>query len=95
MVITTLTGAKSRASLPIIHSVRAYTDLVDAPVPKKKVWDSVDSAVREVKSGDVLLSGGTVSLSYMIDREMLIITPGFGICGTPGGLSARSLVELC
>jgi hypothetical protein len=60
MVITTPTGPKSRASLPIIYSVCAYTDLVDAPVLKNKVWDSVDSAVGEVKSGDVLLSGGTV-----------------------------------
>lgn len=65
MLLTTLlTGPKSRASLPIIHFVRAYTVPVDASVPKKKVWDSVDSAVEVVKSGDVLLSGGTVPLSY-------------------------------
>ena len=61
MLLTTfLTGPKSRARLPIIHFVRAYTVLADAPVPKKKVWDSADSAVDVVKSGDVLLSGGTV-----------------------------------
>ena len=60
MVLTTLTGPESHASLPIIHSVRAYTDLAGAPVLEKKVWDSVDSAVGAVKSGDVLLSGGTV-----------------------------------
>jgi hypothetical protein len=62
MLLTTfLTGpTKSRATLPIIHFVRAYTVQADAPVPKKKVWDSVDSAVEVVKSGDVLLSGGTV-----------------------------------
>jgi hypothetical protein len=65
MLLTTfLTCPKSRASLPIIHFVRAYTVLADAPVPKKKVWDSVDSAVEVVKSGDVLLSGGAVPLSY-------------------------------
>ncbi len=60
MLFTTLlTRPKSRASLPIIHFVRTYTVLADAPVPKK-IWDSVDSAVEVVKSGDVLLSGGTV-----------------------------------
>lgn len=60
----------------------------------KKVWDSVDSAVEAVKSGDMLLSGGTV-FRWATDREMLIIALGFGICGTPGGLLARSLAELC
>ena len=90
MLLTTfLAGPKSRASLPIIHFVRTYTVLADAPVPKKKVWDSVDSAVEVVKSGDVLLSGGTVC-RWAVDREMLIIILGFGLCGTPGGLSARS-----
>lgn len=39
-------------------SLRAYS-VVNAPLPKKrKVWDSVDEAVRDVKSGDVILSGG-------------------------------------
>ena len=29
------------------------------PVPRKrKVWDSVDEAIKDVKSGDTLLSGG-------------------------------------
>ncbi|KAF8478602.1 hypothetical protein DFH94DRAFT_750973 [Russula ochroleuca] len=59
MLFTTfLPRANSRASLPIIHFVRAYTVPADPLVPKKKVWDSVDSAVEVVKSGDVLLSGG-------------------------------------
>ena len=31
----------------------------DLPVPNKtNVWDSVDEAVKDVKSGDTLLSGG-------------------------------------
>jgi hypothetical protein len=61
MLFTTfLPRANSRASLPIIHFVRAYTVPADPLVPKKKVWDSVDSAVEVVKSGDVLLSGGAV-----------------------------------
>ena len=85
MVLTTLTGLNSRGSLPI---TRAHTDLADAPVPKEKVWDSADSAVDVVKSGDVLLSGGTVCRWATIDRGMLIIALGFGICGTPGRLSA-------
>ena len=31
----------------------------DAVPTKKKVWDSVDEAIADVKSGDILLSGGT------------------------------------
>lgn len=39
--------------------IRRYTTPTDIPVPNKtKVWDSVDEAVKDVKSGDVLLSGG-------------------------------------
>jgi len=31
-----------------------------APVPRKrKVWESVDEAIKDVKSGDTLLSGGS------------------------------------
>ena len=40
---------------------RAYSTPVDggAPVPKvNKIWDSVDDALRAVKSGDTVLSGG-------------------------------------
>ena len=58
MLLTVLSRHNSRASLPIIHFVRAYSVPADPPVPKKKVWDSVDLAVKAVKSGDVLLSGG-------------------------------------
>jgi 3-oxoacid CoA-transferase len=61
MLLTTfLSRPNPRASFPIIHLVRAYSVPADPPVPKKKVWDSVDSAVKAVKSGDVLLSGGTI-----------------------------------
>jgi 3-oxoacid CoA-transferase len=44
-----------------IINARYYGMQADAqiPIPKrKKVWDSVDEAVRDVKSGDVLLCGG-------------------------------------
>lgn len=39
---------------------RAYSTAAaeDAVPSKKKVWDSVDEAIADVKSGDVLLSGG-------------------------------------
>lgn len=40
--------------------VRKYSVPVDIPVPRKsKIWDSVDEAVKDVKSGDVLLCGGS------------------------------------
>jgi hypothetical protein len=49
----------SRASFLIIHFVRDYSVPAGHQVPNKKVWDSVDAAVGAVKSGNVLLSGGT------------------------------------
>ncbi|KAA1471078.1 3-oxoacid CoA-transferase [Dentipellis sp. KUC8613] len=43
----------------VLLRIRFYGTPADIPVPKtKKVWDSVDEAVKDVKSGDVLLSGG-------------------------------------
>ncbi|KIP08148.1 hypothetical protein PHLGIDRAFT_88580 [Phlebiopsis gigantea 11061_1 CR5-6] len=53
-----LSTTRRRVLLP--RSLRAYSVVArDAPVPRKrKVWDSVDDAVKDVKSGDVLLSGG-------------------------------------
>ena len=41
---------------------RSYSD--GAP-NVNKVWDSVDDAIKAVKSGDTLLSGGNVFLSYI------------------------------
>ena len=41
------------------HAGRAYSTAAPGAVPKKKkVWDSVDEAIADVRSGDVLLSGG-------------------------------------
>ncbi|KAI0273715.1 3-oxoacid CoA-transferase [Gloeopeniophorella convolvens] len=56
---TLFSSPKSRARIPVVFLVRAYSVAADAPVPKKKkVWDSAHEAVKAVKSGDVLLSGG-------------------------------------
>jgi hypothetical protein len=50
-----------RAGLPVFYVVRAYTVPANSQVPRrKKVWNSLDEAVSTVKSGDVLLSGGTL-----------------------------------
>lgn len=39
--------------------LKQYSTATDLPVPNKtKVWDSVDEAVKDIKSGDVLLSAG-------------------------------------
>ncbi|TFY83242.1 hypothetical protein EWM64_g772 [Hericium alpestre] len=49
----------ARVSYTLRLRVRYYGTPADLPVPKtKKVWDSVDEAVKDVKTGDVLLSGG-------------------------------------
>ncbi|KAG6865618.1 hypothetical protein C0991_000905 [Blastosporella zonata] len=54
--------ASSKATLRIsafASTSRKYSTPVDTPAPKKsKVWDSIDDAVKDVKSGDTLLCGG-------------------------------------
>ena len=41
----------------------------ELPVPNKtKVWESVDEAVKDVKSGDTLLSGGACAITLLSDR---------------------------
>ena len=41
------------------YSVRWLAVAANAPIPAKtKVWNSVEEAVKDVKSGDILLSGG-------------------------------------
>ncbi|KAI9509666.1 hypothetical protein F5148DRAFT_1148171 [Russula earlei] len=47
----------SLTGLPVVHRARAYSARAHPQVPKK-VWGSADVAVKAVKSGDVLLSGG-------------------------------------
>ena len=54
--------ASPRTAVPLSVYMRAYSVAANAPVPKKrKVWDSVDEAIKDVKSGDILLSGGAFS----------------------------------
>ena len=49
-----------------IHATRYYSVVVDAPVPRKsKVWDNIDDAIKDVKSGDILLSGGALKRAQM------------------------------
>jgi hypothetical protein len=43
---------------------RWYGIVTDVDLPQsKKVWGSAEEAVRDVKSGDVVLSGGTLPTS--------------------------------
>ena len=61
------TGTLLRAAItPIRPQPRGrkahYSTVTEDAVPSsKKVWDSVDDAVSDVKSGDILLSGGKCS----------------------------------
>ena len=61
------------------HRVRYYAVVATSAVPQKsKVWDSVDQAVKDVKSGDVLLSGGALPFFFIfiiITIIMIIILP--------------------
>ncbi|KAJ2930048.1 hypothetical protein H1R20_g7006, partial [Candolleomyces eurysporus] len=48
-----------RAVAPLRLSVRYYSIAADSHAPKKsKVWASADEAIKDVKSGDILLCGG-------------------------------------
>ncbi|KAF9791188.1 3-oxoacid CoA-transferase [Thelephora terrestris] len=51
---------QTRAQTPwSTQTLRCLNVAAGAPVPRKrKVWDSVDEAIKDVKSGDTLLSGG-------------------------------------
>ncbi|KAI0320085.1 3-oxoacid CoA-transferase [Amylostereum chailletii] len=54
---TTLAWRVHLSARPI--PLRSYSIATKAPVPQsKKVWDSADDAVRDVRSGDTILSGG-------------------------------------
>lgn len=55
--------ARVRRPLYISFAARQHrfysTPLDAAPIPDvQKVWDSADEAVKDVKSGDTILSGG-------------------------------------
>lgn len=53
------------AAIAAPHRVRYYAVVATSAVPQKsKVWDSVDEAVKDVKSGDVLLSGGALPFFF-------------------------------
>lgn len=74
VTVTTLTAKRY---LSVVH---------DHPIPKKsKVWKSAEDAVKDVKSGDIVLSGGQYStrpsyLLYILTRFPCL---GFGLCGIP------------
>ena len=67
---------------------RAYSVVAEgAAAPgKRKVWNSADEAVADVKSGSTVLSGGTISTSFIASHlySLLACDAGFGLCGTPG-----------
>ena len=49
----------SSSRIVVAARIRFYSVVANASRPKKtKVWDSVDDALKDVKSGDTILSGG-------------------------------------
>jgi hypothetical protein len=88
-MLTALLAFRVRLSSPFCTlrgGVRFYSIPPDYPVPKRrKVWDSVDEAVRDVKSGDTLLCGGAYRLSC--SNICFKDNVGFGLGGIPGILS--------
>ncbi|KAI0362342.1 3-oxoacid CoA-transferase [Trametes cingulata] len=51
--------ARTSSRIALAARIRYYSVVANAPIPKKtKVWDSADEAVKDVKSGDIILSGG-------------------------------------
>ena len=76
------------AKTPRSVLARAYSVLAEgAAAPgKRKVWNSADEAVADVKSGSTVLRGGTISTSFITSLlySSLACNVGFGLCGTPG-----------
>lgn len=77
-----------RNAHPIIITarVRFYSVVQDAPIPRKtKVWSSVEEAVKDVKSGDTVLCGGSSRLLTCQHTHLTspLSRPGFGLCGIP------------
>jgi len=49
------------------QTLRFLNVAAGASIPhKRKVWDSVDEAIRDVKFGDTLLSGGPLVLTFSV-----------------------------
>lgn len=56
------------------QTLRFLNVVADAPVPlKRKVWDSVDEAVRDVKPGDTLLSGGSLVWPFSVFADVICV----------------------
>ncbi|KDQ60682.1 hypothetical protein JAAARDRAFT_31661 [Jaapia argillacea MUCL 33604] len=51
-----LRGSKVARAVPVC--IRFYSVVAEAVPNKKKVWESADEAIKGVKSGDIILSGG-------------------------------------
>lgn len=73
-------------ALPSRHCRFYSTPLDTAPVPNvRKVYESADEAVKDVKSGDTILSGGKSPIHVFRNTLLyLFSSKGFGLCGTPG-----------
>lgn len=84
-----------------IQRLRCLNVAAGDPVPRKrKVWDSVDEAIKDVKSGDTLLSGGSLVWIVQVPTDVThssLFFLGFGLCGTPdtliGALAKRKDVK--
>ena len=73
-----------RHRLPVatVHRVRFYAVVSSAATPtKSKVWDSVEDAIKDVKSGDILLSGGEqhTLLSLLLRHSPTRLATHFGV----------------
>ena len=51
--------ARTSSRIVLAARIRYYSVVANAPIPNRtKVWSSADEAVKDVKSGDIILSGG-------------------------------------
>lgn len=68
-----LLPAYLQSTSPLKSTRRSYAVVQGASVPSsRKVWDSVEEAIQDVKSGDVLLSGGTYMLSIVLYKQLTL-----------------------
>lgn len=58
LIVHACRSSRPALRLAVFTSVTRKYSLPAEPPKKSKVWDSVDEAVKDIKSGDVLLCAG-------------------------------------
>ena len=86
--------ARTSSRIVLAARLRYYSVVANAPIPNKtKVWSSADEAVKDVKSGDIILSGGASATipSILLARVIRKTLMPTSLCHCQGSDFAASL----